>query len=78
MGLSWTFGAAINREVTPNVEIGLSAKGFLFRTDTNLTTYGSHLETLSNGQKAAVLDVSHSNNSADFNAVLFAASIRWK
>lgn len=79
--LSWTVGTNLVRHLSRRCDLEYSVKGFFFRTDSHLTTYGSHLETFQiNGVDAGqveVLDEAHQDNSINFNSVLFNVSLRW-
>ena len=77
-GHSWLVGAGIEKVLTPGLSLGASVKGFFFRTDTHLTTYGSHVETLSNGQDVEVVDVSPQDNSVNFENLLVMISLKWR
>ena len=76
-GLSWGLGVGADHQLNQSATLGFGVKWFLFRTDTHSTTYGSHPETLNNGQSVEVLDVFHQNNSVNFNALLLAAELRF-
>lgn len=78
---SWTAGVNLVRHLSSRYDVEYSVKGFFFRTDSHLTTYGSHLESFQiNGVDAGQVEVSdemHENNSINFNSVLFNIALRW-
>jgi hypothetical protein len=77
-GHCWIAGGAVDFPVTEGFSYGFSLKGFFFTTDTHVTVYGSHTETLSTGQDVEVLDVSHYNDRVNFNSAVLALNLRWK
>lgn len=81
-GNSWTAGGTLEYAFSPGLSLGLGLKGFWFTTDTHITTYGSHIETLTiNGVPSGqveVLDEVHYNNHVNFNSILATVSLRWK
>ena len=75
-GMSFTAIGSFTKPLSPHYALSLSIRGFFFGTDSQLTTYGSHIETLSTGQDVEVLDVFHQDNRLDFNSVLFLVTLR--
>lgn len=57
------------------LETGLS--GFFASIDTHGTIYGSHMETLSNGQEVEVLDADNFTNKANLNSVLWTVTVKF-
>lgn len=80
--LSWTAGANLVRPLSKRYDISFGVKGFFFKTDSHLTTYGSHMEPIyvngAESGQAEVLDEFHQDNTLNFNSVLFSVSLRWK
>lgn len=77
-GHSWVFGGGADYDLTPNISVGASVKGFFFTTNTHVTTYSSHTETLNTGQDVEVLDINHHDNVVCLNSVLALLSLNWK
>lgn len=80
--VSFTAVAAFKHPLSRKYDLLLSARGFFFSTDSQLTTYGSHNETLLiNGVPAGqveVADETHSTDRLNFNSVMFMAALRWE
>lgn len=76
-GLSFNLKAGLERDINDAVSIGINVMAFRFETDTHTTTYGSHMEKLSNGQAVEVLDVTHRDNSVEMNALVLALKVNW-
>lgn len=77
-GHSFIFGGGVDCNITDSVSLGVDLKWFFFTTDTHLTTYSSHFETLNTGQQVEILDVAHSNDTVDFNSTIVALNLKWK
>lgn len=77
-GASFSVGGGADYDLSNDYSVGIGASWFLFTTDTHITVYGSHMETLSNGADVEVLDVTHYNNSVNFNAVRLVVALYWK
>lgn len=75
--ISYTAVGAFKKALGPKADLVISVRGFFFSTDSQLTTYGSHMETLSTGQAVEVLDEFHHDDRMNFNSVIFMASVRW-
>lgn len=75
--ISYIAGAGFDYKLTRVITLGLLVRGFFFNTDTRRTNYGSHTETLSNGQAVEVVDVTHSQDSVNFNSVLVNVGIKY-
>jgi opacity protein-like surface antigen len=56
-GTAYSLGAGIECFLTPRLSVNVLGKGIFFKSDTHVRTYGSHHETLSNGQGVEVEDV---------------------
>ena len=76
--ISWTIGATLAKPLSRKFYLAFSIKGFFFTTDSQLTTYSSHPETLSSGDEVEVTDVSYQDNRLNFNSVLFMLALRWR
>lgn len=75
---SWLVGGGAEYSINDAYSVGLDLKGFFFSTDTHITVYSSHFETLSTGQSVEVLDVTHHNDRINMNSVLATVSLRFK
>lgn len=80
--LSLILGGGAVHKINPNMDFVFTLKGFFFRTDTHLTTYGSHFETLyNNGVPVGgveVLDEHHSNNVVSLNSAKLSLALHWR
>lgn len=72
------FGVEVNRQITRNISLGLYLKGLLLRVHTKRTDYGSHIETLSNGQEVSVLDETLKAESINLHSGILGVSFVWK
>lgn len=75
--VSFTIVGSFTKPLSRKYDVNISVRGFFFNTDTHLTTYGSHTETLNTGQSVEVLDTFHQDNTISFNSVIFMAALRW-
>lgn len=75
--VSWTVGAGAEYKIGENWAVLGMLKGFFFKTDTHVTTYGSHAEVLSNGMPVEVIDVYHQDAPRQFNSLMIGLSIRY-
>lgn len=75
--VSFTAVGAFTKHLSRKYDLSISVRGFFFNTDSQLTTYGSHFETLSTGQAVEVVDEFHADQSLRFNSVIFMASLLW-
>lgn len=76
-GVSWTVGAGAEYKLGESWSILGMMKGFFFKTDTQVTTYGSHAEVLSTGQGIEVIDVYHQDAPRQFNTLMIGLAIRY-
>lgn len=75
--ISYTSGAGFDYAIRKNVIIGILVRGFFYNTNTHRTLYGSHAETLSNGQEVEVIDVFPSTDSVNFNSILATIGVKF-
>jgi hypothetical protein len=75
--ISFTAVGAFRKPISNRIDFVISVRGFFFATDSQLTTYGYHSETLSTGQSVEVIEEIHQDSRLNFNSVLFLAGIRW-
>lgn len=77
--LSWVAGGGISYDINSALALETSLKAFFFRTDTHVTSYGAHTETLSDGiTDVAVLDTLHNDDSVRFNSALLTVALKFK
>lgn len=76
-GISEVLGGSVEYTITPSWSIVGTAKGIFFVTNTHQTIYGSHLETLSNGDAAEVLDTYQINNSERVDQGIYTVGLRY-
>lgn len=74
--ISYTAGALYSHPFK-SVTLEAGIKGFFFRTDSHITKFDSHNETLSNGTQVEVLDEIHYNNVINCNSILATVAVRF-
>ena len=75
--LSGIIGGKAEYKLTNSLSIEGSVRGIFFNTKTRKTFFGSHVETLSNGMEAEILDTYHSYDSENLNHAVGLISLRW-
>lgn len=75
--ISYTAAGILDYKVHPHFGIGVFVKGFFFNTKTHRMTFGSHMETLSNGQDVEVVDEFHGYDSVNFNRMLAGLFVKY-
>lgn len=77
-GHSWVLGGGVEYPLIDDISIGLSVKSLFFTTDSHKVTFGSHTETLSNGQVVEIEDTYHAYDSVKLNTVIYALALKYR